>query len=65
MQFTITGPHCKSCIMLITDALTELGVTDIKTKLDEKAKKATLACTYAGKRDDIINAIRKEGYEAT
>lgn len=60
---TINGPHCNSCIMLITDSLAELGVKDIKMNLNEKKKQATLACTYAGKREDIIAAIKNEGYE--
>jgi copper chaperone CopZ len=58
----IHGPHCKSCVMLITDALTDLGVTNIKLTLDEKAKKASLVCDYAGKKEDIIATIKKEGY---
>lgn len=63
-QLIVKGPHCKSCIMLITDALTDIGATRITATLNEKAKQATITCDYNGKKDDLINAIKKEGYTA-
>ena len=45
--------------MLITDALTDLGVTNIAMKLDTKAKKAALTCEYSGTKEAIIKVFLK------
>ncbi len=63
--FTVKGMHCNSCVMLISDALTELGVKDIKISLNEKAQIGKLACSYDGKPETIVKAIKAEGFEAT
>ena len=62
MELNVKGPHCKSCAMLITDALEEIGATDIKVDLDEKARKAKVTCQYEGDEKNVIAAIEAEGY---
>ncbi|MBS3136951.1 heavy-metal-associated domain-containing protein [Candidatus Woesearchaeota archaeon] len=64
IQLTIDGMHCKSCKMLVTDALINLGAKNIKIDLDEKKQVAQLSLEYNDKdKIDIINAIRNEGYK--
>ncbi|MBI5393321.1 heavy-metal-associated domain-containing protein [Candidatus Woesearchaeota archaeon] len=62
IQLTVDGMHCKSCKMLVTDALTELGAKNIKINLDEKKQVAQLSVEYDKDKIDIINAIKNEGY---
>jgi len=55
--------HCKSCKMLVTDALTELGAKNINIDLDEKKQIAKISVEYNKDKMDIINAIKNEGYK--
>ena len=62
-QFTVKGMHCKSCAMLVQDAVEEIGATDVKITIDEKKNEGVVTLAYAGKRENIIRAIESEGYE--
>lgn len=59
----VTGMHCKSCEMLITDALIEVGAATVqadyktgKVKVEFDGKKLSLP--------KIKGIIQKEGYKA-
>lgn len=66
MKYTLTakGTHCKSCTMLITEALEVIGAKNIIIKLDEKKQESQVVCEYEGKIEDVKKAIEKEGYKA-
>jgi copper chaperone CopZ len=64
VTFKVSGMHCRSCEMLIVDALNEMGVEsaeahhakgEVVVKFDEK--KINVGA--------ITKAIKKEGYEVT
>ena len=59
----VKGMHCKSCTMLVNDALSELGASNISIKLDEKTQEAVVSFDYAGDKKQVIAAIEKEGYK--
>ena len=63
-DLTIQGMHCKSCTMLITDALEEMGASDVKIDLDEKKQVGKASFEYAGTRESAVQVIEKEGYKA-
>lgn len=64
-ELSIKGMHCNSCTVLIKDALTETeGVKD--AAVDLKNAKATV--TFDENKintDKLLEAIKKEGYEAS
>lgn len=62
IQLNVEGVHCKSCKMVIENNLEERGATNIHVVVDEKKQTGTVACDYTGNQIDIINAIKKEGY---
>lgn len=58
---TIKGMHCKSCEMLIQDALEEKGV---KSQIDHKTSKAKVV--FDPKKtslNEIKALIKEQGYE--
>jgi len=57
---TIKGMHCKSCIVLLTDALNDAGMTTVSISLDEKKQIGT--ARFEGDKGKAISAINKEGY---
>ncbi len=59
--FKVKGMHCKSCKMLIEDALTDIGAKDIAITVDEKKQIGTVSCTHESK-SKVLDAIKKEGY---
>jgi len=59
----VKGMHCKSCTMLVTDALTDLGASNISIKLDEKKQEAVVSFDFTGDKKQAIAAIEKEGYK--
>ena len=61
LYLTVEGMHCRSCKMVVEDALQELGAANIKIQIDEKRKTGTVSCEY-GDKDQVINAIEREGY---
>lgn len=61
-KLKIKGMHCKSCVLLITDALEELGIKD--SQIDSKTGTATIR--FDGKKltlEKIKEVIKKEGYQ--
>jgi len=64
MKLKGKGPHCKSCKMLLTDVLEELGAKEISIDLNEEKKIASCVFTYSGDKNDAIKAIEEEGYKA-
>jgi copper chaperone CopZ len=61
-ELIVKGMHCKSCVMLVTDVLQDLGAKDISIDLNEKKQVAKITLEYAGKKEDIVKAIAAEGY---
>ena len=58
----VKGMHCKSCTVLVTDALTELGASNVSIKLDEKKQEAVVTFDFEGDKKQAIAMIEKEGY---
>ena len=59
----VKGMHCKSCEILISDALQDIGV---KSKVD--SKKGAAEVEFDENKisiDKIKDVIKKEGYEVT
>ncbi len=63
ITLTVKGMHCKSCVMLITDALEERGVSNIKIDLDEKKQIGKLTCEFNADKKELVKIIEKEGYK--
>ena len=61
-MFTIKGMHCKSCVMLVQDALEEIGAKEIRISLDEKKQIGKASFEYKNK-EEAIKVIEKEGYK--
>ena len=61
IKLDVKGMHCRSCKMLIEDALQDMGAKNIKVNVDEKSKTGTVSCDYSS-RDNVIASIEKEGY---
>ena len=60
MVLKVEGMHCRSCEMLIDDALDDIGV---KSKSSNAA--ATVEVEYDENkvsREDVVKAIENEGY---
>ncbi|MBI2665872.1 heavy-metal-associated domain-containing protein [Candidatus Woesearchaeota archaeon] len=60
---TVKGMHCKSCEVLIKDALEELGVNSCSVD----HKKGTVAVNFDEKKvslEQIKHIIKNEGYTA-
>jgi len=62
IEFRVEGMHCKSCEMLITDALEDLGVRGSKADKD----KGTVTVHFdkdSLKTEKLREIIEKEGYK--
>jgi len=64
-NLNVNGMHCKSCSMLIKEALEEIGASNIKINLDEKKQVGKVSFDYKGNKEEAIKAIEKEGYSVT
>ena len=62
-NLNVEGMHCKSCKILVTGVLEELGASNISMDVDEKRKMGKVAFDYSGDKKSIILAIEKEGYK--
>jgi copper chaperone CopZ len=62
-NLTVKGMHCKSCGMLVADALEDLGATNVKTQVDEKKKVGKVSFEYSGDKKKAVAVIEKEGYK--
>ena len=58
----VKGMHCKSCKVLITDVLTDLGAKNISITINEKKKIGNVEFEFADKKA-VIEAIEAEGYK--
>lgn len=62
-EINVKGMHCKSCIMLIEDSVSELkGVSSVKADLS----KNKVTVNYDDRKvseNDISKAIESEGYK--
>ena len=61
-KINVKGMHCKSCEVLLTDSLEEIGV-----KAKVSASKGLVEVEYDDTKvslEKIKSAIKKEGYEA-
>jgi copper ion binding protein len=62
-EFTIKGMHCKSCVMLVTEALTDVkGVKNASVDLS-KNKAVVEFDEKIVKERQLIEAIEKDGYK--
>jgi copper chaperone CopZ len=58
---TVKGMHCKSCSILISEALEESGAKDVSVKLDEKKQIGTVTLNSALSKDKLKTIIREQG----
>ncbi|MDO8551271.1 MAG: heavy metal translocating P-type ATPase [bacterium] len=63
LNFTISGMHCQSCEKIIEAELSELSGIE-KTSVDHKTGKAEITVSNGTTPSQIIDAIKKAGYEA-
>lgn len=57
----VKGMHCKSCVMLVTDALAEIGASNVSIVLDEKKQEAVVS--FEGDKTKAVAAIKESGYK--
>ena len=62
IKVTVKKMHCKSCKMIVEEALQDIGAKDIVIAVDEEKQVGTVSCTHAD-LSTVKNAIKKEGYE--
>ena len=62
INLEVIGMHCKSCAIIVTDVLEEIGASKILISVDEKKKIGKVSFEYSGNKNDAIKAIEKEGY---
>ena len=62
INLNVKGMHCKSCVILVKDALEEIGASNIKIDLNEKKQIGKVSFDYSGNKDKAIEVIEKEGY---
>ncbi|HYD03955.1 MAG TPA: heavy metal-associated domain-containing protein [Alphaproteobacteria bacterium] len=64
VEIKIKGMHCKSCTMLVGDALRDIeGVKDADVSLEKNTAKVSFDEKLV-KPEKMIDAIKKEGYDA-
>ena len=61
VELTVKGMHCRSCEMLVKDALEEAGAKNIKIHLDEKKQIGKVSFENVEK-EKAVEIIKKEGY---
>ena len=60
-ELSIEGMHCKSCVMLITEELEDLGAKDVKVAHKQGAKSGTVTLKTDKPKAEIIGAIEGLG----
>ncbi|MFA5106240.1 MAG: heavy-metal-associated domain-containing protein [Candidatus Micrarchaeia archaeon] len=60
----ITGMHCASCAMLLTDAINDVKGAKVEAPIDYKSGMAKVSYDSQATLGRIKEAIRKEGYKA-
>ncbi|MBI4440544.1 heavy-metal-associated domain-containing protein [Candidatus Woesearchaeota archaeon] len=63
ISLTVKGMHCKSCTMLVKEALEDIGASAVAIALDEKRQMGKVTFEYSGEKQNAISAIEKEGYK--
>ena len=63
ITLNVKGMHCKSCKMLVNDALEENGATNIRIDLDEKKQLGKVSFENLDKKK-AVELIKKEGYDS-
>jgi len=63
IELKVTGMHCKSCEMLISDELNSIGATNIK--IDFKTGNAVFDINNSVDDNKILTAVKDAGYEST
>jgi copper chaperone CopZ len=58
---TVKGMHCKSCSMLISEALEDAGAKDVSVKLDEKKHVGTVTLTSPLPKEKLKAIIEEQG----
>ncbi len=61
-KLSVKGMHCKSCKMLVEEALSDIGATNVSISIDEKKQIGTVSFSHSDP-SKAKEAIRKEGYE--
>ena len=65
VELKIKGMHCKSCVMLINDSLSDVkGVKSSDVNLETNSAKISYDEKLV-KEKDLISVIEKEGYKVT
>ncbi len=62
LKLNVDGMHCRSCGVLISDSLKELGATAAKVNHNKGIVKVAFDDSKI-KQNDIIKSIEKEGYK--
>jgi Cu+-exporting ATPase len=62
IEIKVTGMHCKSCEMLISDELKEIGATNIKISF--KTGNAVFDINNSVDDNKILTAVKNAGYES-
>jgi len=63
LTLTVSGMHCKSCVIIVEEVLADLGAKNITVNLNEKTQQAHVSCSSDKSIEDIKNAIEQEGYK--
>ena len=61
ITLTVKGAHCKSCGILISDELKDMGAKKISVKVDEKSQIAKVSCETDLSKKKIADAIKELG----
>jgi copper chaperone CopZ len=62
IKLNVSGMHCNSCKIILSEDLKDLGARNIEISLDEKKKIGKVSCDFNDK-DKVIEVINKEGYK--
>lgn len=60
-SINVSGMHCRSCKMLIEEALDAEGFSDVSIELDEKNQNAVVS--FTGSKKKAVEIIEREGYQ--
>ena len=60
--FVVAGMHCKSCKILVNDALQDIGAKNITIVIGEKKQLGNVSFEH-GDKEKAIKSIENEGYK--
>jgi copper chaperone CopZ len=58
---TVNGMHCKSCVMLVTEALEDAGAKNVSVQLNEKEQTGVITLESSLTKKELTVAIEAEG----